>query len=156
MSDYEDGYYLFDHDVNHIKSMAEGDGVIFGLSTSGYAGVLALSVSAGASVQAGSVYQTASYASLSIASDGTYPKKAVVYMSGSTITVSQGTASSAIPAGETDKYTRVPTPPNPPAGTVILAEVWIPGGASAGSECTIFNYSKPLHGGYYTFDTGEQ
>jgi len=158
MADYADGYYLFDHDINAIKRAIEGVGVIAGLNVSGYAAALALSVSTGSAVyESNSLLKsriTASFTSLSITADATYPTKAIVYMNTTTaISVAQGTASSVVPAGQTGKYTREPTPPNPPAGSVLLAEVWIPAGATLGSSCTIFNYNiKPNAGSYVTTD----
>lgn len=158
MADYADGYYLFDHDINAIKRAIEGVGVISGLTASGYSTVLAVSISSGSAVyESNSIlvaYRTASYTSLSITADATFPKKAIIYMdTTSAISVLQGTASSAVPAGQTGKSTREPVPPNPPAGSVLLAEVWIPAGATLGSSCTIFNYNiKPMAGSYVTYE----
>jgi hypothetical protein len=152
MTEYLDGYYLFDHDVNYLAKGVAGDGKITGLAASGYAAVAAITVSSGAAVINGAAV-TSSFASLSFTADATYPKKSVVYISSSgVIGISHGTASTTVPAGQSDKYSRQPIPPNPPANCVIIAEVWIPAAATLGSSCTFFNYDAPNYGVYTTYD----
>jgi len=140
MSEYMDGQYLFDHDVNYLAKGIAGNGKIYGLSASGYESVAAVTVSAGAAV-INNFTITTSYASLSFTSDATYPKKAIIYLSSSeTVGIVFGTASSIIPAGLTDRYTRNPVPPNVPSNCIIIAEVWIPAASTIGTACTFFNY----------------
>lgn len=66
------------------------------------------------------------------ASDSTYPRKDVVYLDGNgDLQVATGGAEAAVPTGEVRFKTRRPAPPDLSAtAATVVAEVWVPAGAS--------------------------
>lgn len=65
------------------------------------------------------------------AADGTYPRKDTIWVDGTgTAQVTTGTAAEALPTGEVRDNTFQPEPPIPGSNGVMVAEVWVPAGAS--------------------------
>lgn len=71
------------------------------------------------------------------AADPTNPRKDIVVCnSASTLSIVAGTPEAALPGGNVGVYTLNPEPPSIPANSIILAEIWVPAGATSitGSE----------------------
>ena len=71
------------------------------------------------------------------AADPTNPRKDIVVCdSAGTLSIVAGTAETALPSGNVGVYTLNPEPPSIPANSIILAEIWVPAGATeiTGSE----------------------
>ncbi|MBA7515076.1 hypothetical protein ES705_07114 [subsurface metagenome] len=71
------------------------------------------------------------------AADPTNPRKDIVVCnSAGTLSIVAGTAEAALPSGNVGVYTLNPEPPSIPANSIILAEIWVPAGATeiTGSE----------------------
>ncbi|GAI36020.1 unnamed protein product, partial [marine sediment metagenome] len=71
------------------------------------------------------------------AADPTNPRKDIVVCnSAGTLSIVVGTAEAALPSDKVGVYTLEPEPPSIPANSIILAEIWVPAGATSitGSE----------------------
>ncbi|GAI29478.1 unnamed protein product, partial [marine sediment metagenome] len=71
------------------------------------------------------------------AADPTNPRKDIVVCnSAGTLSIVAGTPEAALPGGNVGVYTLNPEPPSIPANSIILAEIWVPAGATSitGSE----------------------
>jgi len=71
------------------------------------------------------------------AADPTNPRKDIVVCdSAGTLSIVAGTPEAALPSGNVGVYTLNPEPPSIPADSIILAEIWVPAGATeiSGSE----------------------
>jgi len=118
---------------NELVKAIGGNGVISGLEvTATSPASMNLNVSAGeATIGGARISYTATTVTIP-AADPLYPRKdLVVAKDDGTIDVVEGTPDSPLPTDKTGVFTITPRPPDPPSGSIILAEVWVPAGASA-------------------------
>lgn len=108
-------------------------GVVSGCSVSPGTDDLTVQVTAGEIVFNGEFVDVAAQDNVALsAADSTNPRKDTVYIdSAGTLQVATGTAESATPSGETRRDTYRPAPPDlSTTDATVLAEVWIPTGAT--------------------------
>ena len=115
---------------NELVKAIGGDGVISGLEVTA-AGGMDLNVSAGEAIIGGTRVSFSATTVTIPAADPLYPRKdLVVAKSDGSIAVVQGTPDSPLPSDRTGVFTVTPRPPDPPSGSIILAEIWVPAGAT--------------------------
>jgi len=115
---------------NELIKAIKGDGVVSGLEVTA-AGGMDLSVSEGAAIINGTLVSFSATSVTVPAADSLYPRKdIVVAKSDGSIEVVQGTPDSPLPSDRTGVFTVTPRPPDPPSGSIILAEIWVPAGAT--------------------------
>ena len=115
---------------NELVKAIGGDGVISGLEVTA-AGGMDLNVSAGEAIIGGTRVSFSATTVTISAADPLYPRKdIVVAKSDGTIEVVQGTPDSPLPSDRTGVFTVTPRPPDPPSNSIVLAEVWVPAGAT--------------------------
>lgn len=90
-------------------------------------------IASGDGVVEESSVSTSSTATVTLSSSDSDPRKDVIYINSSgTVQSLEGTAASAEPSGETQADTYTPAPPDASGITgVVVAEVWVGGGASS-------------------------
>jgi len=115
---------------NELVKAIGGDGVISGLEVTA-AGGMDLNVSAGEAIIGGTRVSFSATTVTISAADPLYPRKdIVVAKSDGTIEVVQGTPDSPLPGDRTGVFTVTPRPPDPPSNSIVLAEIWVPAGAT--------------------------
>lgn len=115
---------------NELVKAIGGDGVISGLEVTA-AGGMDLNVSAGEAIISGTRVSFAATTVTIPAADSLYPRKDIVIAKDDgSIAVVQGTPDSPLPGDRTGVFTVTPRPPDPPSGSIILAEIWVPAGAT--------------------------
>jgi parallel beta-helix repeat protein len=131
MADYSDGNYLFDNDLKALEQAIKGEGVRSGLQvTASTTPDDYVHVAAGEANVAGTIVTKSSTTDLQIpANTSGNPRKDIIVMDSSgTISVVQGTPAPAKPDGYTHWQTYEPAPPDIPANSIILAEIWVADG----------------------------
>jgi len=131
---YQDSWILFDNDINKLLDFLKHNYVNWGLSVSEQSTpAMGVTVSAGDCYINGTYVNKESATNVSLdAADATNPRKDLIVINESgTISVVKGTAEAASPSGETGPKTSSPKPPNIPADSLVLAEVWVGAGVSA-------------------------
>ncbi|GAI60541.1 unnamed protein product, partial [marine sediment metagenome] len=74
------------------------------------------------------------------AADPTNPRKDIVVCNSiGTLSIVAGTPEAALPDANVGVYTLNPEPPNIPANSIILAEIWVPAGAAAITAAEIYD-----------------
>jgi len=137
---YQDGWIVFDSDINKLLESTKGNGVIQGWSVSEQVpAAMGVTVSAGKGFINGTYRETSTSTDVTLsAADPTYPRKDIVIVnSAGTITAITGTAEAASPSGETGPSTSLPKPSDIPSGAIILAEVWVGAGVTAINDMNI-------------------
>ena len=115
---------------NELIKAIKGDGVVSGLEVTA-AGGMDLNVSEGAAIINGTLVSFSATSVTVQTADSLYPRKdIVVAKSDGSIEVVQGVPDSPLPADRTGVFTVTPRPPDPPSESIILAEIWVPAGAT--------------------------
>jgi hypothetical protein len=161
MSSFQDGYYFSSADANMLQRKGDGYGILTGFSTSAVTASLAVVVSPGSArvgdASSYSVKSTFVTSTVSLTSDETYPRRAVIYIDGAgSISALMGTPASALPVGKIGKEAQYPLSPTISDTSVLLSEAWIPAGATIGTSLTLYNsgkintdFKKPLTYAFY-------
>lgn len=139
-----DGEILFDIDYNSLEQALQSTGWLSGWAVTGNSSTLSVDVSAGVGVSAGSLKQTTSGTNIPLSSaDPDYPRKDLIIWKTSTdaLAAVTGTAQAISPPGETNpRKMKLPAPPDLTATTdILIAVVYVPAGATKGSDCTIID-----------------
>jgi hypothetical protein len=141
--DFKPGEYFSFLDMNTVKRKSEGYGIIQGLLVTPITNSLAVYVSPGNAIVgcegSSSFFGTLSTTTLNLTSDDSLPRKAAVYVtSAGNLTFTLGIISLAIPEGKVGREAQYPFVPDIPTGSTLISELWIPAGASYGSQLTIY------------------
>lgn len=137
---YTIGQYLSANDLNSNEDAHTlGNGVLTGLRViPDTPPSMDVDVEIGKAYVAGSLVEKVAVTTLTVsgADPGDPRKDIVVSDSAGTLSIVAGTPDPALPAANVGIYTLEPVPPNIPADSVILAEIWVPAGATeiTGSE----------------------
>ena len=158
-----DGQYVFDSDLNRLLHGVKGNGVLEGLAVS-EASTPAMKVvgAAGSAIINGTKITKTASTELTIAdADPDKPRKDIVVLSSDgTLSVVAGTPEEAAPSGQEGPYTYQPKPPDIPADSIILAEIWVAPGATAIYNEDIVDKRVFISGGeihhYYTVFEGTE
>ena len=129
-----DGQYVFDSDLNRLLHGVKGDGVLEGLAVSeASTPAMKVVVAPGSAIINGTKITKSTSTELTIAdADPDKPRKDIVVLSSDgTLSVVTGTSEEAAPSGQEGPYTYQPKPPDIPADSIILAEIWVAPGATA-------------------------
>jgi predicted GH43/DUF377 family glycosyl hydrolase len=150
--DYKPGEYFTSIDMNCLRKKSEGTGIVSGLVTTPKTDSLGIFVSTGSAnfggIDSSSIFTSSEITTLSLVSDDSLPRKAIVYMdTNGDVSFTMGTISQAIPPNKIGRETQFPFPPEPPSDSVIISEIWIPAGAESGEDLTIYN-ENPLYNSY--------
>ena len=131
---FRDGEIVFDTHLEAFWRAHQQSGVLSGLEVVPTdPPSMDVIVKAGSAKVFGTSVSKASDTQISIpAADPSYPRKDfVILKSDGTIEVVSGSPAAVEPSGRTGIYTRRPAPPDIPDDCIILAEIWVPAGASA-------------------------
>jgi len=137
MVDYATDQWLQVVDWQSMARAIGVNGVLTGLQVSPVSG-MNISVAAGEALINGKKIIKSSSTELAVpAANANYPRKDIVVLNDSgTLSVVSGSPEAIYP--DPDKvgiYTPIPRPPSLPTNSIILAEIWVPAGAtSIGSE----------------------
>lgn len=139
-----DGEILFDIDYNSLEQALQGTGWLSGWATTGNAGTLSIDVAAGKGMAAGAYKSTGGSTNVVLsAADPSNPRKDLIVWdtSAGALAKVDGTPGVISPAGETNaRKMKVPAPPDLGAtDDIIIAEVYVPVGATKGSDCTVID-----------------
>jgi len=129
---YQDGWIVFDSDLNKLLQTAKATCVLSGLSVSAKSGMTVTVASGLALIDGAAVYLEADTDVTLSAADATYPRKDIIVIDNEgTVSAITGTAESASPSGETGPRTSRPKPPDIPDGSILLAEIWVAAGVTS-------------------------
>jgi hypothetical protein len=139
-----DGEIIFDIDYNAIEQALRYTGWITGWDVTGNSTTLSVDVSAGSGRSGGTFVSTSASTNLALSeADPTNPRKDLVIWdsSASSLAVVTGTAQAVSPGGETDprKMVSPPPPDITDPNDIIIAVVYVPAGATRGTDCTIID-----------------
>ncbi len=137
------GQYLT---ANDLKSQEDahtlGYGVVNGLKVVPTDPVsMTVEVETGKAYVADTLVEKGAVTDLTVsAADPTNPRKDIVVCnSAGTLSIVAGTPEAALPSGNVGVYTLNPEPPSIPANSIILAEIWVPAGATEITGGEIYN-----------------
>jgi len=131
---YQDGWVLFDTDLNKILLSLSNSAVTSGWTVSEQTPVgMGVTVAAGKGIVNGMYRTTTASTNVELSpADPTNPRKDLIIINASgTITKVDGTPEAVEPTGETGPRTSKPRPPNLPTGALLLAEVWVAAAVTA-------------------------
>lgn len=136
-------------DAKASRDRLDGYAVVSGLAVSAGSG-LSVDVASGTATvgeTSGSVDTVSNGSTTNVslaAADGSNPRKDTIYIdTGGSLQAETGVAEGATPSGKTQFDTFQPEPPTPSTEGVILAEVWVPAGASSLSSGDIRDRRQP-------------
>jgi peptidoglycan/xylan/chitin deacetylase (PgdA/CDA1 family) len=147
--DYQPGDYFSNADMNCIKRQSEGFGVLAGLTLTPSASNLNVTIDTGTAIIGYGTYSShiifSTSNTITLISNLYNPRKGIIYIdSNGVMTVSFSSASAAVPDGKIGRQTEIPLAPTIPSDSTQIAEVWIPAGATIGSQLTIYPVDKIL------------
>jgi hypothetical protein len=139
-----DGEIIFDIDYNAVEQALRYTGWITGWNVTGNSTTLSVDVSAGSGRSGGTFVSTSASTNLALSeAHPTNPRKDLVIWDSSagSLAVVTGTAQAVSPGGETDPRKMVsPLPPDiTDPNDIIIAVVYVPAGATKGTDCTIID-----------------
>jgi len=139
-----DGEIIFDIDYNAVEQALRYTGWITGWNVTGNSTTLSVDVSVGSGRSGGTFVSTSASTNLALSeAHPTNPRKDLVIWDSSagSLAVVTGTAQAVSPGGETDPRKMVsPAPPDiTDPNDIIIAVVYVPAGATKGTDCTIID-----------------
>ena len=160
-----DGEILFDIDYNSLEQALRGTGWVTGWEVTGSSASLSVNVSAGEGQVSCNPKRTTSTVNISLdAADPTYPRKDLIIWSASSNALAKvtGLAQAVAPPGESNpRKMKLPAPPDLSSeNDILIAVVYVPPGATRGTDCTIIdkrvrlpNLTLTLPDSYVGFET---
>lgn len=139
-----DGEILFDIDYNSLEQALVGTGWRSGWVVTGNASTLSVDISAGTGFANTSPKSTTASTNKTLATaDPTNPRKDLIIWdtSANGLAVVTGVPQAISPSGETNpRKMKLPAPPDLTAtDDILIAVVYVPAGATLGSQCTIID-----------------
>jgi len=152
-----DGEILFDIDYNSLEQALQGTGWLSGWGVTGNASTLSVDVAAGIGLVSGVLKSTTSSTNIALSpADPDNPRKDLIIWDTSLpgLTKVTGVAQAISPTGETNpRKMKLPAPPDLTAtDDILIAVVYVPAGATKGSDCTIIDKRVKVAG--FNFRTG--